>query len=107
MPDLKDNKIVKALTNKRVIFWGIVPLCFVVWMLFGDENDLFTMRKRREHIAKLQSNVAYLDAAIKETKERREALETDYYALEQYSRETYFMKRKNEDVYVVQEDTAK
>ena len=75
---------------------------FVVWMLFFDEKDYFTQQKRKQELEKLESKIDYYQSQIAETRKQVDALDNDPAMLEKFAREKYFMKRDNEDVYVIE-----
>ena len=72
----------------------------LVWLAFFDSNDLrsqyqMTMKKRE-----LEQTKAFYEEQIDEVKKDRVALE-DGEQLEKIAREKYYMKKENEDIYVV------
>lgn len=75
---------------------------FVCWMLFFDEKDIFTQQKRKQELDKLEGKINYYREQIEATRKQVEALDRDPAMLEKFAREKYFMKRDNEDVYVVE-----
>ena len=75
---------------------------FVVWMLFFDEKDYFTQRKRKDELDKLEEKISYYKKEIAEIRTQVDALDKDPAMLEKFAREKYLMKRDNEDVSVVE-----
>jgi cell division protein FtsB len=75
---------------------------FAVWMLFFDEKDYFTQQKRKKELQKLEQKIEYYKTEIAETRKQVNALDKDPAMLEKYAREKYFMKRDNEDVYIIE-----
>lgn len=75
---------------------------FVTWMLFFDEKDYFTQLKRKQELEKLEGKIGYYKEQIAITRKQVEALDRDPAMLEKFAREKYFMKRDNEDVYIVE-----
>jgi cell division protein DivIC len=80
---------------------------FVSWMLFFDEKDIFTQQKRKQELDKLEGKISYYKEQIEATRKQVEALDRDPAMLEKFAREKYFMKRDNEDVYVVEKTNSK
>ena len=72
---------------------------FMVWMLFFDERDFFTIRRYRQELKELQKSKAYYSAEIKANQDK---LRISPNSLEKLARETYYMKRDNEDLYLIQ-----
>ncbi len=88
--------ILKYIKNKYVI----VLLCMVVYLLFLEETDLFTLGKYKSKVNDLEDQKEYLDEEIVETRLSITELSTDEAALEKFAREQHYMKRENEDVFV-------
>jgi cell division protein DivIC len=77
---------------------------FVVWMLFFDTRDMLTQRERSRELEKLKESKAYFTSEIeKETKALQE-LKSDPAAIEKLAREKYFMKKDNEDLFIIQNE---
>lgn len=101
--ELKQKTWFKILTN-RYIF---VLLVFGVWMLFFDTNSWLNHQKLNQEISEIQTNINYYQSEIKKDKATLKTL-NDSVEIEKYARETYFMKRENEDVFIVKyEDSLK
>jgi len=98
----RHHKVVKFLSNKYVL----VLLVFVVWMLFFDENSYLTHRQLNKEKSKLKKSIQYYNKEISKDKKIIKQLK-DSNMLEKYGRETYFFKRDNEDVYIIEFDTIK
>jgi len=75
---------------------------FTVWMLFFDERDVFTMRHHRQELNQLQQSKKYYTDQINKEKTELENLKTAA-TLEKYAREKYYMKRDNEDLFLIAE----
>lgn len=74
---------------------------FTVWMLFFDERDVFTMRHHRDELRDLQQSKKYYTEQINKEKTELENLKSNPATLEKYARERYFMKRDNEDLFLI------
>ena len=100
---IKQKTWFKILTN-RYIF---ILLVFAVWMLFFDTNSWLTHQKLDEEISEIESNIDYYQSEIKKDKKTIQTL-NDSVEIEKYARETYYMKRENEDVFIIKfEDSLK
>ena len=103
--NLKDAyPILKILGNKYVI----VLVFFSVWMLFLDNTSYVEQRILNKQIDELQENKKYYEEEIKRDKKNIKLLQKPAH-IEKYGREKYFMKRKNEDIYLIEfeEDSIK
>jgi cell division protein DivIC len=79
---------------------------FAVWMLFFDERDVFTMSHHRQELRDLQQGKKYYTDQINKEKTELENLKNNPATLEKYAREKYYMKRDNEDLFLVTEAEA-
>ena len=93
---LKQKTWFKILTN-RYIF---VLLVFLVWMLFFDTNSWLTHHKLDQEITEIKNNINYYKSEIEKDKKKLQSLR-DSVEIEKFARENYFMKRKNEDVFII------
>lgn len=91
------------LKNKYFIALGV----FAVIMLFFDKNDVFTQSARKKQLRELQESRQYYTDRISSERQELEELKSNPGTLEKYAREKYLMKRDNEDLYLIPENTAK
>lgn len=87
----------KWLFNKYVL--SVVS--FIIWLLFFDKNDFFTQRDLNKQLKKLYEEKRYYEMAIQKNKSTIEDFKNNIKNVEQYARERYWMKKDNEEVYVV------
>ena len=92
----KDKPWFQFLSNKYV--W--VLLFFSGWMLFLDNYSYFDHRFLDQQIEGLEDNKTYYQQEIKKDKENIKLLKNPY-QIEKYAREKYYMKKENEDIYIV------
>jgi len=80
---------------------------FFVWILFFDSRDLITSHFReRKELNQLEESKRYYEQQIATTKQELEQLKTNPAVLEKYAREKYWMKRDNEDLFRIREDST-
>ncbi len=79
---------------------------FAVWITFFDRNDLLTQYDRKSELQKLEQSKAYYEAEITSTKKELTDLQGDRNVLEKQAREKYFLKKPNEDVFIVVDSTS-
>src|SRR5688572_27216922 len=96
------RNLLNLLKNK----FFISGLAFIVWMLFFDRNDLASQYEYRTQVQKLEQEKESYTAEIEKAETELKSLTTNIQSLEKFARERYFMKRENEDVYVVIDDTS-
>jgi len=93
-------KIWPYLKNKYIITISV----FAIWMLFFDQNNVVDRMKMSKEIRELEDDREYYLEQIQKDSIRFHELTTDQDNLEKYAREQFFMKKKNEDVFVVIEE---
>ena len=93
-------KIWPWLKNKYILTISV----FAIWMLFFDQNNAVDRMKMSKEIRQLEDDQEYYLEQIQKDSIRFHELTTDQDNLEKYAREQFFMKKKNEDVFVVIEE---
>jgi uncharacterized membrane protein (DUF106 family) len=72
----------------------------VAWLLFFDKNDVFTQWELMKKCRKLEKERNYYIAEIEKNRFALNELQTNKNSLETFARESYLMKKDNEDVFV-------
>lgn len=80
----------------------LTTAAFVVWMLFFDRNDVFTLAERNRELRSLQESKEYYTEEIARERKVSEELKSNPATIEKYAREKYLMKRENEDLFIIQ-----
>ncbi|HBK72386.1 MAG TPA: septum formation initiator [Flavobacteriaceae bacterium] len=100
--EFKEHEIVSFINNRYVIIF----LLFLIWMLFFDENSYMNHRELDKEIDKIEkTNVYYKNEINHDNKTINNLNDPD--SLEKFAREEYKMKRKEEDIYIIEFDTIK
>jgi cell division protein DivIC len=76
-------------------------LIFFFILIFLDKHSLWTQYRLYRAQQRLKADRAYYEEKIKEASEEAEDFEL---TKEKYAREHYFMKQRNEDVYLIEEE---
>tara|TARA_E500000178_G_C16448839_1_gene499224 strand:- start:148 stop:459 length:312 start_codon:yes stop_codon:yes gene_type:complete len=97
MKKLRENPWFKLATN----VYALIGLFFVFWMVFLDTNSLMIYLNLERKLSELERQKAALERDIANDKKTLLQL-NDSIELERYAREKYNMKRKNEDVYLIE-----
>jgi len=98
----RNHKVTKFVSNRYVL----ILLVFLIWMLFIDENSYIIHRELNKEIDKLEkSNKYYKDEMNHDNKIIKNLQNPD--SLERFAREEYKMKRKDEDIYIIEYDSVK
>ncbi|OYQ43286.1 septum formation initiator [Flavobacterium cyanobacteriorum] len=87
----------KILGNRYVL----VTIFFIVWILFLDNYSYLEHRVLDKQIDELEENKEYYIQEIKKDSTSIKQLK-DPDQVEKYAREKYFMKRENEDIYIIE-----
>ena len=86
-----------VIKNKYVI----ATILFLVWMLFFDPKDIGQTYDRVGKLNELQKSEQNLTNQIVETRKELDLLQTSAETIERYARENYYMKKDNEDLFIV------
>ena len=101
--EIKQKKWVRILSNKYVI----ILLLFLVWMVFFDTNSYFIHEELNDDINDLEKTKEFYREEIDKDKVFIEKMK-DSDEVEKYAREKYYLKRENEDIYIIEnEDSIK
>lgn len=80
----------------------IVLVLFAGWMIFFDKHDIITQWRLQNTVDQLEEDKTYYEEKIKEAQQKRLDLEVNK---EKFAREEYYMQKKNEDVYIIVDET--
>jgi cell division protein FtsB len=80
---------------------------FVVWLSFFDRNDFITTWSYRQKLEQLRTEKAYYEEEIRKNEASLHDLMTNHANLEKYAREEYFMKKENEELFVIVQEDGK
>ncbi|RRJ92796.1 septum formation initiator family protein [Paenimyroides tangerinum] len=91
----------KWMTNRFIL----VTVFFVTWLFFFDTYAFFDHLKINEEIQKLEENRDYYkDEILKDEQTIKKLHRME--EVEKYAREKYYMKRENEDIYIIDIETV-
>ena len=101
--DLKKKKWFSMITNMYIL----VLTFFVIWMGIFDTNSLLIHLELKKDIKNLEEQQQYLREEITKDKKIIKKL-SDEKGLEKFAREEYYLKKKNEEIYLIEyEDSLK
>jgi cell division protein FtsB len=89
----------KVIRNKYVA----ATLVFLLFFLFLGENNVLVTHQLKRDVASLNREIDLLEHDIKQDSAEAESLFGNMDALETYGREHYYMKRDNEDIYIIKD----
>lgn len=90
--------ILSVLKNKYLL----VIVVFVVMLIFVDKNDVFVQVSRKQQLKELTDSRDFYLKEIEKTKKELADLQNNPAALEKYARENLYMKKSNEDIFIVE-----
>jgi cell division protein FtsB len=93
-------RVFKIFVNK----YTVSAVAFVVWLMFFDDNNWRQHQKNLQELAQLQEQVSFFKHKIEADKRKLYELQTSDENLEKFAREQFFMKRANEDIFVIVEE---
>ena len=91
----------KSLINLFRNKYFLATAAFILWMLFFDKNDMMSQYEYRSQANKLQEEKEYFEKETAQVKTDLDELNTNLNTAEKFAREKYFMKKDNEDLYVI------
>ncbi len=103
LKDLKKKKWFSIATNLYIV----VLTAFVIWMVFFDTNSLLIHMELQKQINDLEKQKEFLKSEIEKDRKTLELL-SDPEELEKFAREKYYLKKKDEEIYLIEyEDSLK
>ncbi len=97
--DKKKKKFTKILLNKYLI----VFVTFAVFVTFFDNHSLIQRWKTDRKIKEMEKEIRFYQNEIKMNKEKENELKSNKENLEKFAREHYYMKKQNEDIFIIKE----
>lgn len=79
----------------------IVIIVFTIWMLFFDSNSLLIHNELNNEIEALEDEKKYYSKEISKDNKAIKKLKKEE-GLEKFAREEYYMKRENEEIYIIE-----
>ena len=91
----------KKYINNKYFYTG---LAFVIWMIFFDQESFIDRYHLNQTLKDLENQKAFYLDEINKNEAAIYILENDTSQLEKFAREKYYMKKDNEDVFVIVRD---
>ena len=89
----------KLVQNKYVV----ASILFMIWVTFINDIDLIFIMKSKSELNEMKEQLDYYEEQNQQTSESLAEITSDKNTLERFAREHYFMKRSNEDIFVIRE----
>lgn len=97
LKQLRNKKWFRIASNKYLL----VTVAFIFWMLFLDSNSWLVHHELNTEIDDLNKNKNYYLDQISNDKAIMNKLD-DSLELEEFARREYFMKRDNEEIFIIE-----
>lgn len=91
------SKVFQVIKNK----YFLTLTAFAILLLFVDHNDIFVQLDRKRQLNDLLVSKQFYENEILKTKKQLAELQNNPIALEKYAREKFFMKKSNEDLFII------
>ena len=92
----------KMIANRYIL----VLIFFLIWMLFLDNYSYLEHRVLNQEIDEIEDNIDYYKSEIKKDSANIKHLKNND-RVERFAREKYYMKRENEDIYIIEYEDDK
>lgn len=99
---IANYSFLKILANRYVL----VLIFFAIWILFLDNYSYLEHRVLDKEIDVIEDNINYYKTEIKKDSASIKHLKNND-RVEKYAREKYYMKRENEDIYIIEFEEEK
>ena len=94
------NRLLKLIKSTYVV---IITL-FIIWMIFFDSNSFIIHYELNNDINELDNQKSYYEKEIENDNIELQLIQSDS-GLEKYAREKLFMKKDNEEIFLIEYDT--
>jgi cell division protein DivIC len=94
-------KLIKNIPGWLKNKYLLAGIFFLVWMLFFDPRDIGNEISKWRKYRELQISEEHLAKKITETREELKELKNNAGTIEKYAREKYFMKKDNEELFII------
>tara|TARA_Y100000766_G_scaffold280011_1_gene289144 strand:+ start:61 stop:360 length:300 start_codon:yes stop_codon:yes gene_type:complete len=94
------NRVLKFIKSTP----GIIIIFFIIWMIFFDSNSILIHSELNNDIKELNEQKSYYEKEIKKDNIELKMIQSDS-GLEKYAREKLFMKKENEEIFLIEYDT--
>ncbi len=79
----------------------LTVIIFLIWISLLDSNNLIARYNDMRELQKLKTDREYYTKRIESDRQKLYELKTDNHNLEKFAREQYYMKKPDEDLYII------
>ena len=84
-------------------FYFLVNLAFLLWILFLDTNNVFSIYALHRKLSQLKKQIQLYELRTSLIESYLEKLFSDEKELERFAREKYFFKEKGEEIFIIED----
>lgn len=99
----KAKQIIGYVVNK----YAITILIFLVWMIFFDNTSFLVIKGLNDEIRKHEQKVEYYKSEYEKNTAYYDKLMNNKGEKEKFARENYFMKKSDEEIFILVADTTR
>lgn len=77
---------------------------FFGWMIYFDNDSFYVQLQRKWQVIKIEREINFYTKELEKTKIEEKALTESNEYFEKFARETYLLKKKDEDVFIFTEE---
>ena len=81
-------------------YWLVIIIFLIITFIIGDSN-VYKRYAYDEKIRTLENEIRYYQKEIEINRKKLDDLHTSRERLERFAREEYYMKKSNEDVFII------
>lgn len=103
-PASKKMKIIRRYFLNK---YFITIVCFLVWMVFFDSNSFLVVNELNQEVNKYEEQLTYYKSEYEKNDSFYKKLMNNKQEKEKFARENYFMKKPNEEIFILVADSTK
>lgn len=98
------SKFIKRyILNKYILTFGL----FMIWMIFFDSTSFLVINEMNGEIKRYENQLNYYKTEYEKNDQFYRKLMDNKEEKEKYARENYFMKKPNEEIFILVVDSSK
>lgn len=105
--DIKPTSKKTRFLKKYVFNWYVLfVFVFLIWMIFFDSTSFLVIHDLNDEIEKYEKQVSYYKEEYEKNNSFYQKLMNNKREKEKYARENYFMKKENEEIFILVVDST-
>ncbi|HEX7870111.1 MAG TPA: septum formation initiator family protein [Chryseobacterium sp.] len=106
--DIKPKSEIFKFIQEYILNKYVIAIClFLVWMIFFDKTSFLVINELNGEINKYEEQLEYYKSEYEKNDKFYKKLMNNKSEKEKYARENYFMKKPNEEIFILVVDSAK